>query len=167
MNIQTPLTAPKDAKALYDRDFAEWLHGQAKALSARDIQKLDWENLAEEIRCMGDNLRRELVSRLRVLMIHVIKLRLSRSEGPRAGWRRTIRIQRTEIADLLENNPSLRRHLPDLPGRLFPDACAIALDALEDHEPALNAEYRMTAGTLDPESPETLLDRDWFPPLPE
>ncbi len=167
MNIQAPLDTQTNDDPLYERDFAAWLTVQAALLRAREAEALDWDALAEEIEDMGGNLLRELRSRLSVIIVHVIKLQLSRTDRPRAGWRRTIRVQRTEIASLLKQSPSLRRHLADLPDDLFDDARAIALDALEEHEPALLPEYKNAALALKPEDAEALLDRDWFPSVPD
>ncbi len=167
MNIQTPLDTRNDDAPLYERDFAAWLAVQAALLRAREGHALDWDALAEEIEDMGGNLLRELRSRLSVILVHVIKLRLSHADRPRAGWRKTIRTQRSEIASLLKQSPSLRRHLDYLPYDLFDDARAIAIDALEEHEPASISEYREAAQGLEVEEADNLLDRDWFPPIPE
>ena len=166
MNIQTPLVAPDDTQTLYDRDFAAWLFAQADALSACDATRVDWTNLAEEIESMGNSQRRELQSRLRVLIVHILKLRLSRSERPRAGWEETILTQRTEIHGLLRQSPSLRPLVAEYARDAFDDARPLALAALKVHEPALIDAYRAAAGTLTPDPAETLLDREWFPPVP-
>jgi hypothetical protein len=51
-----------DASGLYDQDFFLWTQEQAAALRrAKDSNlPLDWENLAEEIECLGKSDRREL-----------------------------------------------------------------------------------------------------------
>jgi hypothetical protein len=67
-----------DVKTLYDEDFVAWSEQQAEALRAAartgSNQQLDWENLAEEIESLGRSQRRELRSRLSVIMEHLVKL---------------------------------------------------------------------------------------------
>ena len=166
MNIQTPFAVTGES-ATYDRDFAAWLFAQAEAIRARHADGLDWENLAEEIESMGNSQRRELRSRLRVIMVHVLKLQLSVNREPRAGWMETIITQRADLDDLLTQSPSLRRLVDDYATEQFEEAHRLALAALALHEPSQIAAYRQMAESLEPESAETLLDRDWFPPPPK
>lgn len=57
-----------EAKSLHDKDFVAWSKGQADALRAAvrggSNQKLDWENLAEEVEGLGISERRELHSQI-------------------------------------------------------------------------------------------------------
>ena len=108
--------AAADPGALYDRDFDRWAFAQAAALRMTAIADsgppaLDYDNLAEEIEASAKRDRRELRSRLTVLLTHWLKLELSWSGMPRQGWRRTIRDQRDEIAQILADSPSLRGYL--------------------------------------------------------
>jgi hypothetical protein len=107
-----------EAKALYDADFLLWSKQQADALRAAarggSNQKLDWENLAEEIEDLGKSTRRELRSRLLVILEHLAKLEYSPAVEPRAGWVETIDRERSHIEDLLEDSPSLRGELAQM-----------------------------------------------------
>ena len=58
---------------LYDRDFAEWTRHNAELLRAGRASEADLEHIAEEIEDMGNRDRRELRSRLRVLLAHLLK----------------------------------------------------------------------------------------------
>jgi hypothetical protein len=104
-----------EVKTLYDEDFVLWSKQQAEALRAAarggSNQPLDWENLAGEIEDLGKSDRRELGSRIREIIEHLVKLEHSRSTEPRRGWRASIRRQRTEIDALLKDSPSLRREV--------------------------------------------------------
>ena len=59
--------------SLYDRDFYAWANEQAGLLRAGRIAEADIENIAEEIETMGRSERRELINRLTVLLLHLLK----------------------------------------------------------------------------------------------
>jgi hypothetical protein len=67
------LRAEMTARADYEADFFAWTQEQARLLRGRDARGLDWENLAEEIDSMGRRDRRELESRLRLILHHLLK----------------------------------------------------------------------------------------------
>ena len=105
---------PKNAP-LYEQDFVRWTEAQAANLrqagAARANLPLDWDNLAEEVESLGRSQRRELRSRIAVVIEHLLKLARSPAEEPRAGWIETIARERAEIERLLEDSPSLRGEL--------------------------------------------------------
>jgi hypothetical protein len=98
------------AAELYDRDFYEWTLRNAELLRAGKASEADLDHIAEEIEDMGKRERRELVSRLGVLIGHLLKWQ-SQPDRRSRSWEATIRLQREEISDLLEEMPSLRRYL--------------------------------------------------------
>ena len=95
--------------SLYDNDFLGWTHQQAEALRAREPDRLDYENLIEEIESMGKQLQSELVNRLAVLLAHLLKWQFQQAARDRHGrsWRLTAKEQRLRIAKLVRQNPSL------------------------------------------------------------
>lgn len=78
----------------------------ADRLRSHDTDSLDWENLAEEFEDLGKILSIELRRRLRVLYIHLLKWQFQPESPDRSTWRLTIREQRREILDLVEESPS-------------------------------------------------------------
>lgn len=56
---------------LYDTDFYAWSEQQAALLRAEEFESVDWANLIEELVAIGAAQRRELVSRLQVLILHL------------------------------------------------------------------------------------------------
>jgi hypothetical protein len=66
----------RDIAELYDRDFVLWTEEMARLLRERRFGELDIENLAEKVESMGKRDRREVVSRLEVLLMHLIKRRI-------------------------------------------------------------------------------------------
>lgn len=112
---------------LYETDFSAWLDQQAALLRRGDVAALDIQNLAEEIESLGGSQRRELASRIRMLVMHLLKWRMQPDERSNS-WRNTISAQRSEIEDLLEQNPSLRRTLPDVVSQQYGKAMARAVE---------------------------------------
>lgn len=106
-------------KDLYEQDFVRWTEEQARAIREGRLDAVDREHLAEEIESMGRSDRREVTSRLAVIIQHILKQRLQPAlDGP--SWRSTIRTQQKCIADLLEESPSLRGHLDAAMERAHP-----------------------------------------------
>src|SRR5271170_2354823 len=60
----------------YDSDFYAWANEQAALLRSGRVAQADIEHIALEIESMGRTEKRELVSRLRVLLLHLLKWRL-------------------------------------------------------------------------------------------
>ena len=94
----------------YDKDFYGWLLGNAQLLREKKWAEIDAEHIAEELESMGKSERRELVSRLTVLLAHLLKWRLRPAKWSRS-WRNTILTQRIDIDELLEDSPSLRSEI--------------------------------------------------------
>ena len=59
---------------------------------------------------MGKTEKREFVSRLTVLLLHLLKWKFQ-PEGQGNSWRLSIANARDEIVDLLDDNPSLRSQI--------------------------------------------------------
>lgn len=145
-------------KTLYDTDFYAWSQQQAQMLQKQDFAHLDLTNLVEEIEDMGKNRQRELSSRLQVLIAHLLKWHYqpSDSRGARSrSWSGTIRVQRAELQALLADNPSLRRQIPAVIQRVYPNAVIIAWS-----ETGLDEEiFPPTC----PYTPKQILDSTFFP----
>ncbi len=62
-----------EPRVRYEDDLFAWTQEQAALLRAHAVDGIDWENLAEEIESMGRRDRRELKSRLRVILLHLLK----------------------------------------------------------------------------------------------
>lgn len=97
---------------LYETDFYAWTLEQSKLLKEGDFKHLDITNLVEEIDSLGKQQRQELRNRLGVLIGHLLKWDYQ-PEKRSKSWRVTMQIQRREIKELLEENPSLKPYLPE------------------------------------------------------
>ena len=109
---------------LYERDLDLWLETAIAQLKAGDFQNLDVENLIEELEGLSGSNKREVETRLKRLIEHILKRRyVNRSECFR-GWEVTIINQRDELKKLLRQSPSLKRHFL----RMFDDSFDTALE---------------------------------------
>jgi hypothetical protein len=93
--------------ALYDQDFYAWANEQAGLLRAGRLSEADIEQIADEIESMGKTEKRELASRLTVLLLHLLKWQYQPSRAG-ASWQATIRVQRRDLAVHMTDNPSLK-----------------------------------------------------------
>lgn len=95
---------------LYETDFYAWANEQAALLRAGKLSAADIEHIAEEIESMGKTEKRELLSRLTVLLLHLLKWRYQPARRG-VSWEASIRNQRLDITDHLADNPSLKSRL--------------------------------------------------------
>ncbi len=97
---------------LYATDFYAWTLEQSKLLQEGKWQTLDINNLVEEIESLGKHQRQELRNRLGVLIGHLLKWQYQ-SDRRSKSWRITIRVQREEVQEILQENPSLKPYLEE------------------------------------------------------
>jgi hypothetical protein len=139
---------------LYDRDFHAWAEEQARLLRSGQIANADIQHIAEEIETLGASERRELESRLKVLLLHLLKWR-HQPEERSSGWIGTIDEQRDQIDTLLRQSPSLRRFVGEYTGFAYPKARRSAV-----HETGL---AQKVFPEHCPYSEQELLDPDFWP----
>jgi hypothetical protein len=131
--------------SLYDTDFFAWANEQAALLRAGRLSEADIENIAEEIESIGRSERRELISRLTVLLVHLLTWRYQPGLRGRS-WQLTIEQQRIRLQDHLADNPSLKSQMDEivvsayrharidaerethLPRSTFPPTCPFTFD---------------------------------------
>lgn len=97
---------------LHDRDFHAWAHEQASLLRAGKVDAADIAHIADEIESMGKSEKRELVSRLTALLLHLLKWRFQPSRRG-ASWEASIANARDDLTDLLADSPSLKAQRAD------------------------------------------------------
>lgn len=97
---------------LYETDFHAWAHQQAAMLRAGRLTEADIDNIAEEIESMGRTEKRELFSRLRVLLMHLLKWEFQKKSRGHS-WHYTILEQRDALQRHLLENPSLKPQIAE------------------------------------------------------
>ncbi|MBD2110707.1 MULTISPECIES: DUF29 domain-containing protein [Cyanophyceae] len=145
----TPTGQAEAVDNLYAADFYAWTQVQAELLRHQAWSQLDLPNLIEEIESLGKQQRQELRNRLSILIGHLLKWHYQ-PQGRSRSWLATLRIQRLDIADLLDDNPSLKPYLTEalgkaylkgielasgetnLPIRTFPSQCSYSLTEILD-----------------------------------
>ena len=142
------------AASLYDEDFAIWTAETARLLRAGRFDEVDIEHVAEEIEDMGKRDKRELHSRLTVLILHLLKWKWQPEKQTR-GWQSTLLTQRAELDRLMEDSPSLRRTVAAAVAKVYP--AALTTVALETGLPSAAFPGEC------PYSPDQILDRDFLP----
>jgi hypothetical protein len=92
----------------YDADFFQWTQSTAEMIRQGRLAEVDLEHVAEEIEDMGKRDRRELRSRLIVLIMHLLKWQFQ-PELRTPSWDSTIDEQRIQVQFIIQDSPSLRR----------------------------------------------------------
>ena len=98
--------------ANHEKDFFAWSVRQASLLRQGDYEEADIRRIADEIELMGKSERRELKSRLKVLLKHLLKWEYQPQKRSKS-WINTIQSQREDLEEVLEDNPSLEREIPE------------------------------------------------------
>jgi uncharacterized protein DUF29 len=110
--------AEQPAQASYDRDFYSWSLEQARLIREGQWQALDRENVAEEIESLGREQFNKLESALRVLMLHMLKWDYQPDLRSRS-WALSIKAQRIELADVIDDNPGLEPRIDEAIARAY------------------------------------------------
>ena len=94
----------------YDRDFYIWAMFNADLLKAGKLTEIDAANIAEELESMAKRDKRQLLNRLIILMLHLLKWEFQ--PCARSGsWKGSVIEQRRRIGQLLEDSPSLMNEM--------------------------------------------------------
>ena len=151
-----------DLGTLYQTDYAAWAKRHVELLRARRFAEMDIAHLLDELSDMGKSERRELESRLLILIAHLLKWEYqyhTLSERWREfkgdSWRETIVEQRKQLAVLLRQSPGLKSVLAETILSAYPDALDLA-----SKETGLPPE---TFPAHCPYSAEQLLKDDFYP----
>ena len=136
--------------ALYEADETAWLEAMAHLAAERRLEEIDYSNLSEYLTDMARRDRRELYSRLVLLLTHFLKWQFQPDQRTNS-WRVTIRTQRRDLGMLLESG-TLRNH-----------ASAVLVKAYEDAREDAALETGLPIETFPAECPWTvaeLLERE-------
>ena len=131
---------------LFEEDETAWLEEMSRLIAEGRFQELDIVHLSEFLCDMARRDKREVLSRLTSLLVHLLKWE-HQPQQRTTSWAATIANQRDELNDLLESGSLLnyaREVLPKAYGRAvkqasletgldekeLPAECSISLEAL-------------------------------------
>ena len=103
----------------HETDFYAWTNEQVQLLKTGQLNQIDWQNIAEEIEDMGRSEKRQLDSRLELLIMHLLKWQFQPNLRSRS-WQLTIKEQRLRLSKLLQKNPSLQPNLTEAIEDVYP-----------------------------------------------
>ena len=139
-------TTAEPLASLYESDETAWLEEMARLASERRVAELDLDHLAEFLTDTAKRERREVDSRLVVLLAHVLKW-LNQADKRTGSWKATLDHQRYELGLMLDSG-TLRNHAEEvlpksyrvavrqaatetgMPAAAFPAECPYAIDQL-------------------------------------
>jgi hypothetical protein len=152
MTAQTTLSMSD----LYEEDFVLWTEKTAELLKRKEFDSVDWENLIEEVECMGKSERRAITSLLTVLIEHIFKLTYWESERERNArhWIVEIVSFRKQLNRKIKT-ATLKNHAIDSFEEAYGEARQTLIDARAIEKEAIPPEATFTL--------EQVLDGDWFP----
>jgi hypothetical protein len=140
--------------SFYDVDLYEWPAEQARLLREGRVGEADLETIAEGLEDMSRGTQTELRSRMRQLLMHLLKYEFQPGRRTQS-WVNSIANQRAELEVLLQKNPSLRPTLSSAIAEVFPIAVRTA--AVETGLP--KSSFPSTA----PWTPTLILDSEFLP----
>jgi hypothetical protein len=124
----TMVQAP-NLKSLYERDETAWLEAMAALAANGHYAEMDYQHLSEYLADMAKRDRREVFSRLVVLVTHLLKWD-HQPERRSGSWRGMMREQRRELRQLLESG-TLRNHAEAVLADAYAEARRQAADETE------------------------------------
>lgn len=93
----------------YDVDYYGWTVDQARLLREGRLALIDRKRLAEEVEDLGRSEKREIESRLVLIILHLLKWQFQ-PEKRKGGWEASIRVHRRRLKTILKENPSLTNY---------------------------------------------------------
>ena len=144
-------------KDLYETDFYRWCITQADSLRMAQPEWLDWANVAKEIESLGRFDRRAMQTQLTAILEHLLALFATGERDQH--WHKAISRTRDDLAELLEESPSLRGQLATALPRAYEHACyGAGIQLGLDKDARLNRFPAQCPWVI-----EAILDHDFFP----
>ena len=142
-----------DLKKIYETEYDRWLIEMVKLLKNRDLEKLDYDNLIEELEALGRSERSAVKSLLLQIIIHLMLYQFWQSESERNAnhWAGEIITFRVQLEDKLTTN--LRNYLADELAKIYQNALLIVRKKTQLNSLPEQCPYSL----------QQLLDKHWFP----
>ena len=108
-------------KTTYETDFYGWTREQSKALANRDMDKMDYNNLIEELEDLANSKERALESHITNLLMHMLKVQYQPEMRTRS-WDLTIKNSKLKAIRLLKKNPGMKNELHQIKNDAYESA---------------------------------------------
>ena len=108
-------------KVLYETDFNLWLRETVNLLRKGEVEKLDLENLAEEIEDMGNNRKDSLESNLIRVLQHLLKWKYQPQKRTNS-LKASITEHSLRLNKAFRKSPSLKPYFEDVFAECYQDA---------------------------------------------
>lgn len=148
---------PAKSASLYDTDYLLWIEETVAKLRSQDFNTIDLENLIEEIESLGKSDRRAIVSYLRRLCEHLLKIQYWESERENCfrAWKLEVRNFRLQIQAIFKDSPSLQNYLKENFTPAYHEGRRLFLDESDLNPGFIPSEPKFTL--------EQALAQDWLP----
>jgi hypothetical protein len=142
-----------DLKELYETEYDRWLSEMVRLLKNRQLEKLDYENLIEELEALGRSERSAVKSLLLQIIIHLMLYQFWQSESKRNAnhWGGEIITFRVQLEDKLTTN--LQNYLGDELPKIYQNALLIVQKKTQLNSLPQQCPYSL----------QQLIDKNWFP----
>ena len=112
-------------KTLYETDFNRWLEETAILLREGKLERLDIENLLEEIEGMSRSEKSALRSNLEQVLMHLLKWKYQPSKRSNS-WKRSIVEHSYRLIEAFEDSPSLKPYFGEVFNKCYQKARVLA-----------------------------------------
>ncbi len=109
--MATQARLPDDGPS-YDADLAGWAYSQSATLLELRPSGIDWANIAEELKDLGNAQFKAFVSAIELVIAHLLKWD-HQPERRGNSWAATIRVQRDHFLTDLAANPSFKSRIDE------------------------------------------------------
>jgi hypothetical protein len=106
---------------LYEADETAWLDRMATLVADGRTSEFDLPNLQEFLQSMAKRDRKEMTSRMRVLLAHLLKWTYQQDKRSKS-WKLTILEQRNELEFDCTNSGTLRNYAEEELANIYPKA---------------------------------------------
>lgn len=95
-------------------DYYLWALQQAGLLSSGQFERLDIENVVDEVADLARREKRNLYSAIKAVVYALIMLKEAPGAENSTEWRSELSLQRSNIESIIEDSPSLETELPSM-----------------------------------------------------
>ena len=152
------------SNTLYDIDLQQWIEKTIHQLRNHEFESLDIDHLIEELVDLGKSERNALKSNLKILLAHLLKLRIQHDvpDSMKGSWYTSIVEHRQRVIDNLADAPSLKGFLPEAVEKAYSDSRKLAIKEGKLAKFGIRLPEESEYPIICPFSVEQILDEDFY-----